>query len=75
MQRQDWRCPRSRVRFICVLPSVQAERHRVLGVAVLDGLCALDCGLCLRISVKVISRFGERDQMRKGVLRGQEIVA
>lgn len=29
----------------------------------------------LRISVKVISRFGERDQVRKGVLRGQEIVA
>ncbi|RAA04477.1 hypothetical protein DOT66_25115 [Ralstonia pseudosolanacearum] len=29
----------------------------------------------LRISVKVIGRFGERDQMRKGVLRGQEIVA
>ncbi len=29
----------------------------------------------LRISVKVISGFGERDQGRKVVLRGQEIVA
>ncbi len=29
----------------------------------------------LRISVKVISRFGERDQVRRGVLRGQGIVA
>jgi len=25
--------------------------------------------------VKVISRFGERDQVRRGVLRGQGIVA
>ncbi|CAP64149.1 conserved hypothetical protein (plasmid) [Cupriavidus taiwanensis LMG 19424] len=31
--------------------------------------------LGLRISVKVISGFGERDQGRKVVLRGQEIVA
>ncbi|AJW47416.1 hypothetical protein TK49_22625 [Ralstonia mannitolilytica] len=30
---------------------------------------------CVRISVKVISGFGERDQGRKVVLRGQEIVA
>lgn len=29
----------------------------------------------VRISVKVISGFGERDQGRKVVLRGQEIVA
>ncbi len=29
----------------------------------------------MRISVKVISRFGERDQVRRGVLRGQGIVA
>ncbi|WP_405126824.1 hypothetical protein [Ralstonia pseudosolanacearum] len=33
------------------------------------------CPSKVRISVKVISRFGERDQVRKGVLRGQEIVA
>jgi hypothetical protein len=31
--------------------------------------------LSMRISVKVISGFGERDQGRKVVLRGQEIVA
>ena len=32
-------------------------------------------GILVRISVKVISGFGERDQGRKVVLRGQEIVA
>jgi hypothetical protein len=36
--------------------------------------CASE-GRSVRISVKVISGFGERDQGRKVVLRGQEIVA
>ncbi|MCA3189580.1 MAG: LysR family transcriptional regulator [Cupriavidus sp.] len=36
---------------------------------------AVSNALSLRISVKVISGFGERDQGRKVVLRGQEIVA
>jgi hypothetical protein len=38
-------------------------------------LFPLSCRIVLRISVKVISGFGERDQGRKVVLRGQEIVA
>ncbi len=38
--------------------------------------CSVQVNECtMRISVKVISGFGERDQGRKVVLRGQEIVA